>query len=217
MLHRRDFFPQAAGLAAAARLLPAQDDQFDSLPAAVWRNARSNGLVMIHQVTIHDLAPALLSSRTQIAPDDEPGDRLVVEGQVFAPDGHTPAPGVTVYAYNTDRQGYYGENRKEYPPRIYGWMKTGPAGRFELYTIRPGNYPGLQAPAHIHFELWGAGYPLQWAEDLKIAGDRFLTPDAVASDIQLGDFRTIQPLTRAKDNLLHCAFQIRLRPTTNFA
>src|SRR5580658_5943982 len=104
MLHRRDFFLQAAGLAAAARLLPAQDDPFDSLPAAVWRNARSNGLVMIHQVTIHDLAPALLSSRTQIARDDEPGDRLVVEGQVFAPDGHTPAPGVTVYAYNTDRQ-----------------------------------------------------------------------------------------------------------------
>jgi protocatechuate 3,4-dioxygenase, beta subunit len=118
-------------------LLPAQDDPFDSLPATVWRNARGNGLVMIHHPT-----PALLSSRTQIARDNEPGDRLVVEGQVFAPDGRTPAPGVTVYAYNTERQGYYGTNRKEYPPRIYGWMTTSPAGRFELLTVRPGNaYP----------------------------------------------------------------------------
>lgn len=160
--------------------------------------------------------PALLSSRTQIARDDEPGDRLVVNGQVFAPDGRTPAPGVTVYAYNTDRQGYYGENRKEYPPRIYGWMKTGPAGRFELLTVRPGNYPRMQVPAHIHFELWGAGYPLQWTEELKIAGDRFLTRDAFEKDSQLGDFRTIRPLTRARDNLLRCAFQIRLQRTTNF-
>jgi protocatechuate 3,4-dioxygenase, beta subunit len=211
MLHRRDFFLQAAGLAAAARLLPAQDDPFDSLPAAVWQNARRNGLVMIHQP-----APALLSSRTQIARDDEPGDRVIVEGRVFAPDGRTPAAGVTVYAYNTDTQGYYGENHKEYPPRIYGWMKTDPAGRFELRTVRPGNYPGMQVPAHIHFELWGAGYPLQWTEDLKIAGDRFLTPDAVEKDAQRGDFRTIQPLTHAKDNLLHRGFQIRLQRTTNF-
>jgi hypothetical protein len=93
MLHHCNFLLQAAGLAVSARLLPAQDDPFESLPATVWRNARSNGLVMIHHPT-----PTLLSARTQIARDDEPGDRLIVEGQIFAPDGRTPAPGVTVYA-----------------------------------------------------------------------------------------------------------------------
>jgi protocatechuate 3,4-dioxygenase, beta subunit len=211
MLNRRSFFLKTAGFAAAARLLPAQDDPFSSLPATVWQNARHNGLVMIHRPS-----PALLFSRAQIAQADEPGDPLIVQGQVFAPDGRTPAPGVTVYAYNTDAQGYYGENHKDYPPRIYGWMKTDIAGRFQLRTIRPGNYPGMQVPAHIHFELWGAGYPLQWTEELKFAGDRFLTPDALARDAQLGDLRTIQPLTRAKNDLLHCAFQIRLQRATNF-
>ncbi len=34
MLHRRDFFLKVAGLAATARLLPANDEPFDALPAS---------------------------------------------------------------------------------------------------------------------------------------------------------------------------------------
>ena len=114
-----------------------------------------------------------------------------MEGRVFAPDGRTAAPGVTVYAYNTDREGYYGANRREYPPRICGWMQTDAGGRYDLRTIHPGCYPGMRVPAHIHFELWGAGYPPQWTEELKFAGERYLTPDAVAQDARLGEFRAI--------------------------
>jgi protocatechuate 3,4-dioxygenase beta subunit len=91
-----------------------------------------------------------------------------------------------VYAYNTDAQGYYGENQKEYPPRIYGWMKTDTAGRFESHTIHPGNYPGMQVPAHIHFELWGAGYPLQWTAELKFHCDRYITSTMLADDERKG-------------------------------
>src|ERR1039458_8660758 len=70
----------------------------------------------------------------------------------------------------------YGENRTEYPPRIYGWMKTNAAGGFELRTIHPGCYPGMRVPAHVHFVLWGGGYPLQWTEELKFEGGRYITP-----------------------------------------
>ena len=210
---RRHFFLEAAclsSLSVAARRLAAQEP-FDSLPASLWQNARRNGLVMIHRPT-----PGNLSWRTQIAADREPGEPLIVAGQVFAPDGHTPAPGVTVYAYNTDAQGYYGENHTEYPPRIYGWMKTDSTGRFELRTIRPGCYPNMQAPAHVHFELWGGGYPLQWTGELKFEGDRYLTPDALAKDAQLGEFHTIQPLSRGEDQVWHCSFKIRLQRESNF-
>ena len=31
------------------------------------------------------------------------------------------------------------------------------SGRFELLTIRPGNYPNRSTEAHIHTELWGGG------------------------------------------------------------
>jgi len=60
MLQRRDFF-LAPGLAAATRLLSAQDDPFDALPATVWHNASLNGLVMIRRP-----APTVPSSRTRI-------------------------------------------------------------------------------------------------------------------------------------------------------
>jgi protocatechuate 3,4-dioxygenase beta subunit len=63
---------------------------------------------------------------------------------------------VTVYAYNTDAEGYYGENRAEYPPRLHGRMKTDGDGRFEL-RILPGTYPEMRVPAHIQSSLWGAG------------------------------------------------------------
>jgi protocatechuate 3,4-dioxygenase, beta subunit len=214
--NRRHFLWCLAGLAASGmvrRVTAIQDtaDPLDALPAAVWKNARENGLVMIHRPT-----PSRLSPTTQIVRPDEPGEALVVAGQVVAPDGRSPAAGITVYAYNTDAEGYYGEDHKEYPPRLYGWMLTDAAGRFELRSIRPGRYPGMRVPAHVHFELWGGGYPAQWAEELKFDGDSYLTHDAMATDAQRGEFRTVQPLAQAPDRTWRCSFRIRLQRATNF-
>jgi protocatechuate 3,4-dioxygenase beta subunit len=209
---RRRFLVRAACLAPVVGALRLRaEEPFDSLPASLWKNARMNGLVMIHRP-----APSRLSWQTQIAQKGEPGEPLMVAGRVLAPDGRTPAGGVTVYAYNTDAEGYYGENRAEYPPRIYGWMKTDAAGRFELRTIRPGCYPGMRVPAHVHFVLWGGGYPLQWTEELRFEGGQYITPALVAEDARLGDFRTIQRLSRGDDGALRCGMQIRLGRESNF-
>jgi len=138
---RRQFLWQAASLVpAVGSLRLSAQEPFDSLPASVWKNARDNGLVMIHRP-----APSEITWQAQIVKKGEPGEPLIVAGRVLAPDGTTPAGSVTVYAYNTDAEGYYGENRKEYPPRIYGWMRTDAEGRFELSTIHPGCYPGTRA------------------------------------------------------------------------
>ena len=67
-------------------------------------------------------------------------------------------------------------------------MKTDATGRFELRTIHPGCYPGMRVPAHVHFVLWGGGYPLQWTEELKFEGGRYGTPALMADDAQLGEF-----------------------------
>ncbi len=201
---------QTAAIALVSRAFPA-DSPFDSLPPGAWKNARRNGLVMIHKNP-----PANPPTSAQIAADKEPGDRLIVSGQLFRPDGKTPAVGVTVYAYNTDAVGLYGINHAEYPPRIYGWMKTDALGRFELRTIHPGSYPGMRVPAHIHFSAWGAGFPLQWFDELRFAGDRYITPEMTAEDAKHGDFRTIQPLLRDADGFLRCNFRMRLRNECNF-
>jgi protocatechuate 3,4-dioxygenase beta subunit len=213
--NRRQLLGMAARFAGGCGLLSIPvhlnaEEPFDSLPPSVWQNARRNGLVMIHRPT-----PDHMSSRVQTASSDEPGEPLVVAGQVFAPDGRTPVPGITVYAYNTDVQGYYGENHSEYPPRLFGWMKTDVSGLFELRTIRPGSYPGMQVPAHIHFTLWGAGYPLQWVEELRFEGDRYITSSMLAEDTQRGEFRSIRRATHGKDGL-HCSLKIRIQSESNF-
>src|SRR5262249_46295659 len=41
-----------------------------------------------------------------IVPPGEPGDPMIVSGRVFAPDASRAIPGVVVYAYNTDKDGY---------------------------------------------------------------------------------------------------------------
>jgi len=209
MTTRRSLLKTAA-IALVPPALPA-DSPFDSLPPGAWKNARRNGLVMIH-----NNAPANPSSTAQIAADNEPGERLIVSGRAFKPDGTTPAAGITVYAYNTDAEGYYGINHAEYPPRIYGWMKTDALGRFELSTIHPGSYPGMRVPAHIHFSAWGARFPLQWFDELRFQGDRFITPEMTAEDAGRAAFRTIQPLVRGADGLLRCSFCLRLQNACNF-
>lgn len=213
---RRSFLQYAAWSGAAtSRLVLAgarrgDPDPFDSLPKSVWNRARNNGLVMIRRP-----APDVLSSRTEIVRDHEPGKRLIVEGQVFAPDGK-PAPEITVYAYNTDAEGYYGANHKEYPPRLFGWMKTDRDGRFELHTILPGHYPQMRVPAHVHFSAWGASYPPQWIEELRFEGDPYITPEMLAAVAGQGEFSSIQPLTHAADGVLHCRYKFRLQRETNF-
>src|SRR5260370_26157033 len=81
-------------------------------------------------------------------------------------------------------------------PRLYGCMKTDANGWSELLTILPGSYPGTQVPAHIHFTLWGAGFPLQWVDELRFEGDRFITPAMLEKADGEGEFRTIQRLIR---------------------
>jgi protocatechuate 3,4-dioxygenase beta subunit len=97
--------------------------------------------------------------RATIAPAGELGEPLVVEGRVFAPDGEDTVAGVTVYAYNTDQDGYYSPDGKVGHPRLKGYMKTDAEGRFELSTIRPGRYPGMHIPAHVHFNCGEQGIP----------------------------------------------------------
>ncbi len=164
---------------------------------------------------IHRPAPARISSCAQIADEHEPGRRLVVHGRVFAPDGRTSLEGIVVYAYNTDAAGYYGPDRKEYPPRLYGWMRTDAAGQFELRTIYPGHYPGMHVPAHVHFTLWGRNYPPQWAEELRFEGDSYIHAEMLANAAEQGEFSSIQPLT-VKDGVLQCRYCIKMSTETNF-
>lgn len=159
-----------------------------------------------------------LTWQARIAPADEPGEPLVVSGQVFDPSGEKPVAGVVVYAYHTDAQGYYRRDGDPWhdPPRLRGWAKTDAQGRFQYRTIRPGAYPGRRIPAHIHFHLWGAGYPKQWTQELEFQGDRYVTAEALAKSGALGRFANVQPLIRDSDGVWHATINFRLLTVSNF-
>jgi hypothetical protein len=211
-MNRRQFLEGAIALTALPKIAslgapsPSTTDPFAILPASAWARARQNGLCMVSR----DI-PGRILREASIVDAGEPGQRLAVHGRVFAPDGITPAGGVVVYAYNTDAEGYYGANRTELPPRIRGWMKTDGAGAFELRTVFPGHYPNMRIPAHIHFTLWGGGYPLQWVDDLRFTGDTYLTREETSEDRDKGRFATIQPVVGGV-----CTFSIRLANECNF-
>lgn len=145
-----------------------------------------------------------------MATDKEPGTRLIVSGQVFDPSGTKPVPGVKVYAYHTDATGVYNKpDARE--PRLKATIVTDAEGRFELRTIRPGSYPGGGGPAHIHFELSGAGYGKQWPDEMQFADDPAVSPRMLAESKAKGKFASIVQPTRDARGVLHATINIRLR------
>jgi len=51
--------------------------------------------------------PADISSTDTSAGWYEAGQKLIVSGTVFQPEGKTPAPGIIIYYWQTDNNGYY--------------------------------------------------------------------------------------------------------------
>jgi protocatechuate 3,4-dioxygenase beta subunit len=108
------------------------------------------------------------------------GTRIRISGTVYQPDGKTPAPGVILYVYHTNREGIYprrgGETgwglRHGY---IRGWVKTGRDGRYTFYTTMPGSYPGRTDPAHIHATVLEPDGKYYWIVDYLFEGDPKLT------------------------------------------
>ena len=159
--------------------------------------------------------PAGVSSVGTIAPAGEPGQRLVIAGQVFAPDGETPVSGAVVYAYQTDSSGEY-HNDTSRIAKLHGWARTDAQGRFEFRTIHPGAYPGREIPAHVHFHAWGGGYPLQWTEELLFAGDPKIQASVLEQSRASGRFGHVSTVTRDATGVEHCAINFRLRAKSNY-
>ena len=124
--------------------------------------------------------PKTLSFMSRIAPPDEPGSPLRIEGVVRHPNGR-PAPGIIVYAYQTDAQGIYppplepqGRASKRHG-KLRGWVKTDAGGRYRFETIRPGSYPGTQIPQHIHMHVIESDRCTYYIDDVAFTDDPHLT------------------------------------------
>lgn len=115
-----------------------------------------------------------IQQTTQLAGPDQPGQRLVVMGSVFARDCITPIGGAQVAAWQADDDGLYdfnhaglnqGSSQGELTAgqtRLRGWFTTSATGTYSFESIVPSEYPlNLLDPAnsafrapHIHFAVF---------------------------------------------------------------
>jgi protocatechuate 3,4-dioxygenase beta subunit len=173
--------------------------------------ATAGGLIAFHPGRREVLPGHDAPSRIVIAPEGEPGQRLVIHGQVFAPDGETAVEGVVLYVYNTGTDGRYAPPGKRVP-RLRGWVRTGPEGRYEVETIRPGSYPGGRTAAHVHVFLWGAGYEPQWTGELLFDDDPLVSDLEHQESRAAGRFGNVCTPEEQSDGQLSCVYDIRLKP-----
>jgi protocatechuate 3,4-dioxygenase beta subunit len=117
---------------------------------AVHPYPRFRGLIRDHAKT---------HTATLVTPD-EPGTPLVASGTIRAADGK-PLAAALVYAYQTSAKGWYSDRAAHFRggngdfghARLFGYLRTDDAGRYELRTIRPAGYPRSELPQHIHIEI----------------------------------------------------------------
>lgn len=112
----------------------------------------------------------------------EKGQRLIVNGTVFQQDGKTPAPGVIIYYWQTDNDGYYSpkpgmDEKAKIHGHLRGWVKTNEKGEYTIYTIRPAPYPNDVLPAHIHYSIKEPDVANEYySDDLNFTDDNLLVP-----------------------------------------
>lgn len=164
---------------------------------------------------IHD-APDDLTHTVTIADSDEPGQRIRIRGRFFYRDGRTPAAGTIVYLYHTTAEGIYepapdATGTAARHGRLRAWLRTDTEGRYEFDTIKPGPYPGLNEPAHVHITYQFPGDEEDWVESFLFEGDPLITESEQRASDDAGRFAFILELTENDDGVLVGQRDIRPR------
>lgn len=128
--------------------------------------------------------------RADLAPRDEPGERLAVTGRVLSAADCRPLAGARVEVWHANASGtYYGleGDGGEDASRLRGRIRTGADGAYRFETVLPGRYPLSPRrfrPRHIHYLVSHPGHrtlmtQLYFAGDPDLIGDPFVRPSLV--------------------------------------
>lgn len=114
-------------------------------------------------------------------PDFESNEpKMVIRGTVYKADGETPASGIIIYAYHTNRDGIYPTKGDEqgWAKRhgyLRGWTQTNKNGHYVFYTFKPETYPSRTEPGHVHLTIKEPGKQEYWIDSIHFEDDVLLT------------------------------------------
>ncbi len=140
-----------------------------------------------------------------IADEDEPGEKLVISGTIFKPDGKATYPDVILYAYHTDSKGLYSKSGMEtgaqrWHGHLHGWCKTDQNGNYKIHTIRPAPYPDNSMPAHIHMAIKKPhGETPYYVSDFVFKDDSLANDHYLKSTIALIGGSGVVDMTKSSD------------------
>ena len=159
--------------------------------------------------------PRVLSSRARIAPVGEPSTPLVIHGRLFQRDGRTPARGVCIFAYHTDRTGIYAEPSKgPHVWRLRGWAETDAEGRFQFDTIRPAPYPSRAMAAHVHLSIEDPRVPRQ-SFGVLFADDPLVSASEREASTREGLFGSVLAV-EVRDGVQHVTVNLKIEDRGRF-
>jgi protocatechuate 3,4-dioxygenase beta subunit len=207
---RRDFLRQASialalPLAFGCRSDSAAQASNDQILDRIKANANSNPA---DEYWGARHAPSSVTWRTRLSSESDKGEKILISGTIYMPDGKTVAPNTLIYLYHTDVYGIYGRNGEPRHGRYRGWMLTDSKGRYEFESILPASYPNSTIAKHIHMTLTTEDKREDWVDSILFDGDRFLT--ARDRTITRGGFDPVLKMVKGSDRVLRGVRDIRL-------
>lgn len=209
---RRDFLRHASLALTLPLVVGCRSDSSaqtadNALLAAIKKNAKSDPA---DQYWGARSAPSDVSWRRKLATADDPGERILISGTIYKPDGKAVAASTLIYLYHTDVHGIYGrkENGEHRHGRHRGWMLTDEKGRYEFESIMPASYPDSTIAKHIHMTLTTIDMNEEAPDLILFEGDKFLT--ARDRTIDRGGFDPVLKMVKGSDGVLRGVRDIRL-------
>jgi len=208
---RRNFIKRMSIAAAALPLLACQSgtlaqksDKSDIL-TLLRKNADTTGQNWTGAVGV----PNEVTWKTILSTEADKGERMLISGTVYQPDGKTPAPNTLIYLYHTDVHGIYGRGSEPRHGRYRGWMLTDEKGRYEFSSIRPASYPDSTISAHVHMTLTTKDLRENSVDSILFEGDKFITARE-RSEIGKGGFNPILKMEKGADGVMRGVRDIKL-------
>ncbi|HMQ68308.1 MAG TPA: hypothetical protein PKA90_04900 [Ignavibacteria bacterium] len=151
--------------------------------------------------------PSDLTNIMTISEAGEPGEKVIIYGNVFHSDSTTKYSGVIIYAYHTDSMGFYSKKGDEtgvqkWQGHLFGWCITDSNGYYEIHTVRPGRYPSNEYPAHIHPVLKIPGEEKPFYINDFVFKDDSLVDEKYLSSLQYPGGKGVVELKRSADGIL---------------